>query len=77
MRGRRTCWVKKGGTTRWWDKFLNNEVMDSNWLENFRMSKTSFEELDNILRSYLEKHVAQMRSPISIESNCFFLVLHQ
>ena len=27
------------------DKFLNNEVMESDWLENSRMSKASFEEL--------------------------------
>ena len=25
MRGHRTCWVKKGRTSPWWDKFLNNE----------------------------------------------------
>ena len=29
MRSRRTCWVKKRRTNAWWDKFLNNEVMDS------------------------------------------------
>ena len=27
------------------DKILNNEVMESDWLENSRMSKASFEEL--------------------------------
>ena len=67
IRGRRTCWVKKGRTSAWWDKFLNNEVMDSDWLENFRMSKTSFEKLVNILRPYLGKQVARMRKPISTE----------
>ena len=41
--------------------------MDSDWLENFRMSKTSFEELVDILRSYLEKQVTRMRKPISTE----------
>ena len=29
MRGRRTCWVKKGRTSAWWDKFLNKEVIDN------------------------------------------------
>ena len=67
MRGRRTCFVKKGRTSAWWYKFLNNEVMDSGWLQNFRMSKTSFEELVNILRPYLEKQVTRMRKPISTE----------
>ena len=41
--------------------------MDSDWLENFRMSKTSFEELVNILRPYLEKQATRMRKPISTE----------
>ena len=37
------------------------------WLENFRMFKTSFEELVNILRPYLEKQVTRMGKPISAE----------
>ena len=28
MRGRRTCWVKKGRTSAWCDKFPNNKVMN-------------------------------------------------
>ena len=44
-----------------------NELMDSDWLENFRISKTSYEELVNILRPYLEKQVTWMRKPISTE----------
>ena len=67
MRSRTTCWVKKGRTSAWWDKFLNNKVMDSDWLENFRMFKTSFGELVNILRLYLEKQVTRMRKPLSTE----------
>ena len=41
--------------------------MDSDWVENFRMSKTCFEELVNILRPYLEKQVTRTRKPISTE----------
>ena len=47
IRGRTTCWGKKGQTSAWWDKFLHKEVMHSDWLENFQMSKTSFEKLVN------------------------------
>ena len=64
IRDRRTCWVKKR-TNCWWDKFLYNEIMDSNWLENFRMSEKRFEELVNILRPYLEKQVTRMKKSIS------------
>ena len=41
--------------------------MDSDWVENFRMSKTCFEELVNTLRPYLEKQVTRMRKPVSTE----------
>ena len=68
MRGRRTCWVKKGPARAWLHKFLNKRVMDSDWLENFRIPKTSFEELVNILRPYLQKQVTQMRKPIYQQS---------
>ena len=68
MRGRRTCWVKKGRASAWLHKFLNKRVMDSDWLENFRIPKTSFEELVNILRPYLQKQVTQMRKPIYQQS---------
>ena len=37
------------------------------------MSKTSFEELVNILKPYLDKQVTRMRKPISTVSGCFFL----
>ena len=37
------------------------------------MSKTSFEELVNILKPYLDKQVTRMRKPISTVSDCFFL----
>ena len=35
MGGRRKCWLKKRRTSAWWDMFLNNEVMNCDWLENF------------------------------------------
>ena len=57
--------VEKGQTSAWWDMFLNNEVMDSDWLENFRMSKTNFQELVNILRPYFKKQITRMKKPIS------------
>ena len=27
MRGHKTCWMKKGRTSAWWDNFQNNDVM--------------------------------------------------
>ena len=76
MHGRRTCWVKTGQTSVWWDKFLNNEFMDCDCLKNFRMSKTSFEKLVNILRPYLEKKVTRMRKPISKECQIAYFLYY-
>ena len=67
MHGHRTCCVKIGRASAWWDKFLNKEVIDSDWSENCRMSKTNFKELVNILRSYLDKQVTRIRKPILTE----------
>ena len=44
---RRFCWVKKDRTSVWLDKFLTNEVPESEWRDNFCMSKRSFYELKN------------------------------
>ena len=39
--------VKKDQTSVWQDKFLANEVPESEWRDNFRMSERSFYELKN------------------------------
>ena len=76
MHDRRTRWVKTGRASVWWEKFLNNEFMDCDCLKNFRMSKTSFEKLVNILRPYIETSYTNEKTNIKRVSNCFFLVLH-
>ena len=41
IRRRRTrrVWTRPGRTSLWWDKFVDGEVDDHAWRENFRMSK--------------------------------------
>ena len=34
-----TVWTRPGKTSLWWDKFVDGEVDDHAWRENFRMSK--------------------------------------
>ena len=58
----RSCWTKPGRTNQWCEKFLNNEVADTEWVENFHMSRSSFFDLVTIPRPYL-----QMRNPIAVE----------
>ena len=39
---RRSCWVKKGRTNAWWENFITNKATESEWKDNFRMSRKSF-----------------------------------
>ncbi|XP_055955595.1 uncharacterized protein LOC126814700 isoform X2 [Patella vulgata] len=47
--------------------FIFSFYDDIQYLENFRMSKCTFEYLCRILRPFLEKQVTSMREPISVE----------
>ena len=31
----RSCWVKKGRTSAWWEIFITNKVPESEWKDNF------------------------------------------
>ena len=64
---KQSCWVKKGRTLEWCNKFVNNEVPESDWKENFRMSSSSFKELCNKLKPFLQKNPTRMTAPISVE----------
>ena len=66
-RSGRSCWIKPGRTNAWWEKFLNNEVADTEWVENFSMSRSSFFALVTILRPYLQKQQTKMRNPVAVE----------
>ena len=48
-------------TSEWWNKFVYNEVPEHDWKENFRMSSSSFKELCNRLKPYLQKKTTRMR----------------
>ena len=59
----RTCWVKKGRTNPWGENFITNKVPESEWKDNFRMSRKTFCELCDMLRSYLEKKRTRLTTP--------------
>ena len=65
---RRSCWVKKGRTRAWWDKFLTNEVPESEWRDNFRVSERGFSELCKVLRLWLQRKNTGLRRSISIQA---------
>ena len=46
---------------------MKGVTIDEEWKENFRMSKSSFYNLCDELRPYVEKETTIMRSPINVE----------
>ena len=64
----RSCWVKKDQTSAWWDRFFTNEVPESEWRDNFRVSKRSFFELCDMLRLWLQRKNARLRRAIFIQA---------
>ena len=46
---------------------MNNEAADTEWIEYFCMSRSSFFDLVTILRSYLQKQQIKIPKPIAVE----------
>ncbi|XP_051800748.1 putative nuclease HARBI1 [Acanthochromis polyacanthus] len=61
---RRRFWVRPGRTSSWWDNFVNGVVLDEEWRENFRMSRTSVVAFMEELRPHIEGQTTIMRTPI-------------
>ena len=63
---RRRIWTRPGRTSAWWDNFINGTMIEEEWRENFRMSKTSLLKLAEELRPYIEGKETIMRSPVDV-----------
>ena len=62
----RRFWTRPGRTSAWWDNFINGTMIEEEWRENFRMSKTSLLKLAEELRPYIEGKETIMRSPVDV-----------
>ncbi|KAM9480709.1 putative nuclease HARBI1 [Clarias gariepinus] len=62
---RRKFWKRPGRTSSWWDNFVNGVVVDDEWRENFRMSKSSLIALSEELSPYIEGQTTNMKAPIT------------
>ena len=62
----RMIWAKERSTT-WWEQVVNSTFTEQDWLENFRMSRTTFLYLCDELRSGIEKQNTVMRRAVSTE----------
>ncbi|XP_062519984.1 uncharacterized protein LOC134195007 [Corticium candelabrum] len=61
----RTLWIKPR-ESRWWDR-MRAEASDTDWRENFRMSRGTFMSLCNDIRHLITKKSTHLRVPISPE----------
>ena len=52
----------------WWENFITSKVTESEWKDNFRMSRKSFYELCHMLRPYLGKKCTRFKTPVSVEA---------
>ena len=62
----RMIWAKERSNT-WWEQVVNSTFTEQDWLENFRMSRTTFLYLCDELRSGIEKQNTVMRRAVSTE----------
>ena len=67
-RRQRRFWTRPGRTSSRWQSFRNNLVVEEEWRENFRLSKTMFNKLCNELRPFLQKKRTSMRAPFDVKS---------
>nr|XP_055057244.1 uncharacterized protein LOC129441619 [Misgurnus anguillicaudatus] len=61
----RTIWMQQRYGV-WWEHVLTSWT-DTEWRINFRMRKTTFLELCNILRPYLHRETTTFRKPVPVE----------
>ena len=59
-------WKRPGRTSAWWDNFINGTMIEEEWRENFRMSKTSLLKLAEELRPYIEGKENIMRCHVDV-----------
>ena len=60
-------WVRPHRNLKWWNNFMNGNMIPEEWKENFRMSERSFYILCEELRPYIQKETTRFRKPISVE----------
>ena len=68
--------LRPGRSNIWWENFLNNKVVNEEWKENFRISKSNFMKLCNQLRPYIEKKTTRFRKPLSVETQVAIMLYY-
>lgn len=66
QRQRRRAWAWPR-PQNWFRVLLANPALDVLWKEHFRVTRTTFEYLCDLVRPDLQKQYTRMRSPVSVE----------
>jgi len=53
LRKRKSMWVKKGRTDKWWENMISGLSSTDSWKKNFRMPKEEFLNLCDLLRPFV------------------------
>lgn len=62
----RSVWMHKR-SSHWWANVVLNNFRPHDWMENFRMSKSTFMYVCDQLRPLIQKQNTRMRKPVSTE----------
>ena len=60
-------WVRPHRNLKWWNNFMNGNMIPEEWKDNFRMSEHSFYILCEELQPYIQKETTRFRKPIFVE----------
>ena len=68
-------WVRSHRNLKWWNNFMNGNMIPEEWKKNFRISERSFYILCEELRPCIQKQTTRSRKPISVEKQVLSLYL--
>ena len=60
-------WVTPHRNLKWWNVFMNENMIPGEWKENFRISECSLGIFSEELRSYTPKQTTRFRKSVSAE----------
>ncbi|XP_060786282.1 putative nuclease HARBI1 [Neoarius graeffei] len=62
----RSCWMRVRSKD-WWERVVLKEFTDSEWKENFRMSRSSFNRLCTLMQDVMRPNDLTVRAPIPLQ----------
>lgn len=61
----RSCWMRVRSAD-WWERVVKIEFSDNDWIEHFRMTRGSFDQLYGLMEGVLSPQEVTVRAPIPL-----------